>query len=599
MEARRAGALRLLALVLAGGALVAAAAGTDVTFGVGETGPATPAAVTSGPGQAAYLTEAVLACPGVVEESGQGEGEQDLAAETRVRVAGAPREVIGADSSPTGAPELELALVGADGVADVPSDVEGHLATSLGPGSWGMVRGAGELAPGVVASQLSLAPDPGARGWALTPCSVPSDVVHLVGGGDGAGRVELVVVTNPSTDPVTVDLEVFGEDGTVPTVGGSGLVVPPQGRLVQRLDALAASARHPVVRVVAQGGPVTAHLVDRHRTGTTDLGREFAAAAATPATELVVPALPGHVVGEQTITLRLFAPEDEAVVELRALTEEGARIPGPAVVRVPAGSTIDVELDGLPGGPGALRLRSDAPVTAGALLQVAPASDEPIMVGRTPAVDEATSTAGPDEATTTAGPDDATTTAGPDDAATTAGPDAAATTAGPDAAATTAGPDAAATTAGADAIPQAEPVLHPAGESAWVAAVPLSRVPLGMALPDLTDLPGVAAPDAEQPPEPVAALAVSAVDATTAMVLWLDDRGRVRSEELTLANDTTHVLEVPGGTVALWVLPAEDAGIAAALHLGHQDLVGPYLTAATLPQVPWTRAVPAVVPVLP
>ena len=286
----------------------------------------------------------------------------------------------------------------------------------------------------------------------------------------------------------------------------------------------------------------------------------MAAAAAAPATELVVPALPHHEPGEQTHTLRLFAPDGAAVVELRALTEHGAHIPDPAVVRVPAGSTVEVEMDDLPDGPGALRLRSDAPVTAGARLQVAPVSDEPIVLEEdAPEGDDAQATSAPDDAQATSGPEDAQATSVP------------------------------------DAPPQAEPVLHPAGESAWVAAVPLSEVPLGIAVPDLSDLPGLT----EQAREPVVALAVSAVDGTTATVLRLDDRDRVRTEQLTLANDTTHVLEVPSGTVALWVLPAQDVGVAAALHLSHQDVVGPYLTSASLAQVPWTRAVPPVVPVLP
>ena len=595
MEARRAGALRLLALLVAGGALVAAA-GTDVTFGTGEAGPGAETAVTAEPGPASYLAEAVLACPGAVEDGALEDGGHDRSTQTRMRVVGAPREVFEA-SPPTGAPGLELALVGTDGL-DV-ADVDGQLAVRLEDEAWGIVRAGGEQAPGVVASQLSMVPDTGARGWALAPCSVPADVVHLVGGGEGAGRVGRVVVANPSSDPVTVDIEVFGEDGMVSTVGGSGLVVPPQGRLVERLDALAPSVRHPVVRVVAQGGPVTAHLADRHRSGTTDLGREVPAAAATPATELVVPALPREEQGEQTLTLRLFAPDGPAVVELRALTGEGGHVPDPPVVRVPAGSTVEVEMDDLPDGPVALRLRSDAPVTAGALLQVGPVSDEPVVLDEdTAGLDEAATTAGPDDAATTAAPDEAATTAAPDDAATTAAPDEAATTTAPDdaattaapgEAATTAAPDEAATTAGPDGpAPQAEPVLHPAGESAWVAAVPLSQEPLGMALPD-----------SEPAADPVAALALSAVDATTATVLWLDDRDRVRTEELTLANDTTRVLEVPARTVALWVLPGQDVGVAAALHLSHEDVVGPYLTAATLPQVPWTRTVPAVVPVLP
>src|SRR5690606_10099915 len=125
----------------------------------------------------------------------------------------------------------------------------------------------------------------------------------------------------------------------------------------------------------------------------------------------------------------------------------------------------------------ALRLRADAPVTAGALLEVAPSSDEPIVV------EEGGRASDPEETRSTAGPDDAASTAGPASEQATSGPDGAASTAGPDGAASTAGPD------GDEAGRQVEPVLHPAGESAWVAAVPLSTIPVGMALPDLADLP--------------------------------------------------------------------------------------------------------------
>ena len=55
----------------------------------------------------------------------------------------------------------------------------------------------------------------------------------------------------------------------------------------------------------------------------------------------------------------------------------------------------------------------------------------------------------------------------------------------------------------------------------------------------------------------------------------------------------------PAGTRAVWATTDGDAGVVASVVVGGADRVGPYLTAATLPQVPCTRAVPAVVPVLP
>jgi Na+-transporting methylmalonyl-CoA/oxaloacetate decarboxylase beta subunit len=82
-------------------------------------------------------------------------------------------------------------------------------------------------------------------------------------------------------------------------------------------------------------------------------------------------------------------------------------------------------------------------------------------------------------------------------------------------------------------------------------------------------------------------------------VLWLDDDGEVSSEELTLSNDTTQVLSAPVGAIAFWILPAGAGGVAAAVHLRGQDVVGPYLSAASVPAVPWSRQVPRVVSVLP
>lgn len=594
MTARRAGALRLLAALVAGGALVGAAATTEVVVGPRQAGLASPAALTSAPEGASYLAEAVLACPGSA-----GDTDDAAAGQTRLAASGAPGDVFAGSTLPDGdRGGLELALAGVRGVEDPTGDVGDIVGVTLEDGQWGAVRARGRLAPGVVASQVSLAPGAGARGWALSPCLPPEDVVHLVGGGEGAGRVEHVVITNPAADPVSVDVEVFGTDGTMSTVGGSDLVVPAHGRLVRPLDALAPTVEQPVLRITARGGPVGAYLAERHREGTTDLGREVTAPAASPDRELVVPALPGTTGGEQTVTLRLFAPEAGAVVELRALTDGGARVPETPVVRVPAGATTEVTLEDLPEAS-ALLLRSDAPVTAGALLQVAPSSDEPIVVEQgDPDREAEAGDAEPDQAATTAGPDQETDTSGPDEAARTAGPDDAARTAAP---------------GDEEADRQAEPVLHPAGESAWVAAVPLSHTPLGMALPDLTDPPRLpdlparsdesdeSGPGAqvEADVDPVVRLAVSAADATTAAVLWLDGDADVSVEELALAHDTTQVVDAPAGAVAFWVLPTGDAGVAAALHLSGGDVVGPYLSAASVPPVPWTRQVPTVVPVLP
>lgn len=601
------GALRLAAAVLAGGAMVWAATAVGATWGT-DPGRGTDASATSTPVSAdSFVRTASLGCPG-------WPADEDVRLTPVTRAATAP-DVLGAPvdvgdgatlSASDDGPEVRFPAGGA------PDEVDAE--------GWVLAAAGADAAPGLVAAQLVASSEQGLRGMAFTPCRAPAEVVHLVGGGSVAGGVEQVVVTNPGSDPVQVAVEVSGVDGPAEVRGGRGLVVPPGGRTAYLLDALAPGVESPVVTIRAEGGPVTAHMAEQEREGSVDLGLEVVPAAAEPARDLVLPALPGpgEQEGERSLTVRLFAPEGEAVVELRALTPDGARVPADPVVRVPAGATIDLDLDldELGDDVFGLRLRSDAPMTAAAQLRLAPASDEPVVVEddavstsgpgddatSTGAPDEAATTVGPDGAATTAGPDDAASTTGPDGAASTAGPDDAASTARPDGAASTAGPDDAASTAGPDRAsstaapedggPAGPRVVRPAGETAWVTAVALTGAPVGTALPAIDDLtPGLSSPSLS--------LAVSAVDATRAQVVWMDQSGAESTEDLDLANDTTEVLDVPEDAAAVWVRPTGSAGVVAALHLDGADTVGPYLGAATLPTVPWTRELTEVRPIVP
>ncbi|MGD8150166.1 DUF5719 family protein [Ornithinimicrobium sp. Y1694] len=592
---------------------------------LGSTTPSDSAeATTNGP--VAYVESASLACPGPVpggvgtathaDASGaSGEEDDGDAARALVVAASAPAEV-GEFAGQEGAAEQDS---GVEGVATGESlDARGSTGEGSGPMLYegdgssdaaaggasggsaggdgspladltieadaaGLVAATGAGAPGVVGGQLSLSTEPGARGLSLTGCGAAAETQWLVAGGHEAGRSEHLVLSNPGENAVTVDVAVYGADGLVTTTGASGLVVPAHGRSVHLLDALAPSVEAPVVQVRASGGPVVAHLAEYHREGTTDLGAEIVGAAAAPSTDLVIPAMllggengGGAEAVSPAVTLRLVAPGDSsAVVDLTALTPDGAVRLSEDVTRVPAGTTVDVVLEDLPDQVNALRVRSASPVTGGLKVELPPSGDEPVEPG-----DDAATTGGPDGAAVTGGPDDAATTAGPDDAATTAGPDDAATTAEPDDAATTAGPDGASTTAGPPATPQAEPLVRPAGELAWVPAVTLSTTPIGMGIPDLAALSGG-----------TARVAVTVLDATPVRVTWLLDDGTSRADDLDAAgNDTTVVLGVPTDARAVWVEGGGEAGVVASLVVTGQDLLGPYLAAAPLTGVPWERS---------
>ncbi|WP_122262344.1 DUF5719 family protein [Ornithinimicrobium cerasi] len=433
----------------------------------------------------------------------------------------------------------------ADLLADGPAEIT--LEEAVGA----LVDATAGAAPALVGGQLGLSVDAGSRGLSLTACTAPAETVWLVGGGDTPGRTEQLVLTNPGDDAVTVELDVWGADGPAVTTGAS-VVVPGRGRSVHLLDALTDQVGSPVVRVSSSGGPVVAHLGEHHRDGTTELGAEVVGPSVAPGTDLVVPAVAVGAPasgGATTMILRIAAPgEDAAVVDVTALTQDGEARLASRVTRVAAGHSIDVELDDLPEGVLALRLRSDTPVTAGARLTVAPSGEEPL------APDGATVTSGPDGAAVTTGPDDTAATTGPDDAAATTGPDG----------------------QGGDE----PPLTRPAGETAWVGATAPSPAPVGMALPARDGIPGSRA-----------TLAVSVVDATAATVHLLDERGRVQREELgRLPNDTTVALPVPSGVRAVWVTSGGPAGVVASVVLEGEDRGGPYVAAATLPAVPWGRS---------
>lgn len=421
------------------------------------------------------------------------------------------------------------------------------VAASLEGPTSAVVTALRETAPAVVGGLLASGSVSGARGATVAGCDAAAETSWLVGGDDAPGRTEQLVLTNPGPDPVTVEVAVWGSEGQVTTTGAGAVVVPAGGRTVETLDALAAGVDAPVVRVRASGGPVVAHLAEYYRDGTTDRGAEIVSAATAPATDLVVPALPAVPEDHAAqVVLRVAAPGDaEAVVDLTALTTEGAVRLADQVTRVPAGSTVDVVLDDLPEGAVALRLRSDEPVVAGARLEVLPSDDEPVVL---PGDDPGPGSAAGEPK------EDADEESEEDES----------------------GPA------------QAEPLVRPAGAIAWVAGTLPSTTPTGMALPDRSLVP-----------DGSAELALTAVDGTTAWVTWVDGEGEETARWVDLSNDTTVVLTVPEEARAVWVVGAGPAGVAAAVHVAGADELGPYLASATLPQVPWQRRLTEVRPAFP
>lgn len=218
---------------------------------------------------------------------------------------------------------------------------------------------------GPVALQAFRADTPDLRGLAVAPCPAPTADVWLVGGGGAPGRQERLVLANPGANEVVADVTVHGSSGPVASDTGRSIVVPGAGRASILLDAIAPGESAPAVHVTVSGGTVVALLSDTWLDGSVPAGLDATVAGAEPGTTLVLPILDLTQAG----MLRIVVPGDvQAVVEADLLSTTGsAPLPGGAVHRIPAGTTLDLPLGDIPAGSYAIRILADVPVLAAGL----------------------------------------------------------------------------------------------------------------------------------------------------------------------------------------------------------------------------------------
>ncbi|NHA67990.1 DUF5719 family protein [Phycicoccus flavus] len=305
-------------------------------------------------------TSVAAMCPGT-ELSGIP-GVDDRRVDGRVEAVTGPEDLLPVPADGAG----RARLVGDDGtLAELtarPDAVEEDL-PDTGPV---LLTADGALAPAVTATQEWLRTSSDLRGLVTTPCLPASSDLWLVGGGDGPGRQERLVLANPGGNPVTA---------TVTVLGGAGSVAPPQaqtvpagGRTTLLLDAVAGTEAMPVVHVVADGGGLHATLTDTWLDGSTPLGAETVVPTAAPGTVQVVPAT---VVSGRT-TLRVAAPgEDEAVASVTLLGPKGpVATTEDTVLTVPAEGVGELRLPDVPDGVYTAVVRADVPVVAATLSTV-------------------------------------------------------------------------------------------------------------------------------------------------------------------------------------------------------------------------------------
>lgn len=218
------------------------------------------------------------------------------------------------------------------------------------------------------------------RGSAAAACQQPANDLWLVGANTTLGRTAVLSLSNASSSPATVSLELFGAQGQIQAPGSRGLLVAPGTTRSVILAGLAPGQDRLSVRVRSAGGPVAAVIQQSVLRGLTPGGVEYIAPAAAPALRQVISGVdtqdPAALAdlsrqagfGDAGPALQLTVPGPaDAVVSIKLFGRDGEKaLPGGGVVTAKAGSVTEIALGGVPAGLYTVAVSSDVSLTAAA-----------------------------------------------------------------------------------------------------------------------------------------------------------------------------------------------------------------------------------------
>lgn len=230
------------------------------------------------------------------------------------------------------------------------------------------------------------------RGSAAVACQQPANDLWLVGANTSLGRTAVLNLTNASSSPATVSLDLFGAQGQIQAPGSRGLLVAPGTTRSVILGGLAPGQERLSVRVRSAGGPVAAAIQQSVLRGLTPGGVEFIAPATAPALRQVVTGVdiqdpagladltgkPGF--GDAGPALQITVPGSaDAVVAVKLFGRDGQKaLPAGGAVTAKAGSVTEIPLSGVPAGPYTVAVSSDVSFTAAARVTRGLAAAEPV-----------------------------------------------------------------------------------------------------------------------------------------------------------------------------------------------------------------------------
>ncbi|WP_018774682.1 DUF5719 family protein [Arthrobacter sp. 131MFCol6.1] len=220
------------------------------------------------------------------------------------------------------------------------------------------------------------------QGSAAAACQQPGNDLWLVGANTALGRSAVLNLTNASSTPATVSLDLFGAEGPIQAPGSRGLLVAPGTTRSIILAGLAPGQERLGVRVRSTGGPVAAVIQQSVLRGLTPGGVDFITPGTAPSVSQVATGLeiqdpaalaalkakPGFADAGPALEVAVPGAAD-AVVEIKLYGPDGQKaLPGGGVVTAKAGAVTEVSLAGVPAGTYTVAASSDVSFAATARL---------------------------------------------------------------------------------------------------------------------------------------------------------------------------------------------------------------------------------------
>ncbi len=218
------------------------------------------------------------------------------------------------------------------------------------------------------------------QGSAAAGCQQPANDLWLVGANTALGRTAVLNLSNASSTPATVSLDLYGAKGQIQAPGSRGLLVAPGTTRSIVLAGLVPDQEKLSVHARSAGGPVTAVIQQSTLRGLTPGGVDFIVPGAAPATRQVMSgvdiqdpasskaltAKKGFADAAAALQITVPGPAD-AVVEIKLYGRDGHKaLPGGGVVTAKGGSVTEVSLAGVPTGHYTVAASADVSFAAAA-----------------------------------------------------------------------------------------------------------------------------------------------------------------------------------------------------------------------------------------